>query len=265
VNSSKEVILGVILVKTSDRVKFSVVIPIYNEKNMLMYSLPSIYKLNPNEILILLDRCSDGSHKVALEIAFKFNAISKTRFIRLDEYLGYSHRICGVRRFGYNLARNDIIINTDADVMLDSEIKKYINYINKKNKVVSFGYIDSPLNIQCFLRRLFALFVPIYSGVFAFSKNAWLETEDETEARLIHDSEDSFLIKNIRSKYNVKYFNTKSLHLRPSENRENDYRRGVNYWKIVKERSVLKMFLHSLLVLRPSVFVGYLHARGDKI
>ena len=49
--------------------KFSVIVPIHNEEEFLPYSLPSVYALNPEEVLLLFDRCSDKSANVASKIS----------------------------------------------------------------------------------------------------------------------------------------------------------------------------------------------------
>ena len=44
--------------------QFSVVMLIHNEEKLLSYSLPSIYRLDPSEVVLIFDNCSDESELV---------------------------------------------------------------------------------------------------------------------------------------------------------------------------------------------------------
>jgi len=252
--------------KGAEQFKFSVVMPIHNEAEFLPYSLSSIYRLNPDEVVLIFDRCSDKSKITSIKIARKMGFFENTKFIELNEPRpDWSFRKAFIRRYGYKLAKNDAMLNVDADMYLDKSIKKYIQRVGKNGVgIISFGYIDKPYSIRSFIKRIIRMFFPFkgFSGLFAFSKKAWLDAESEDSAKKIILSEDSHLCVSIMKKYRKEFFNTGTLHLRPNENTKRHYMRGIAYWKTVHERSTLRMLLHSIMMIRPAVLAGYLYAKS---
>jgi len=249
-----------------EKTSFSVITPIHNEAEYLPYSLPSIYHLDPDEVILIFDRCTDDSKKVSEEIAREMGFAHRTEFINMnDPSPGWTFRKAFIRRYGYKLARNDVILNVDADMYLDSSIKEHIESVGKNTiGIVSFGYLDRPYSIRSFIKRIITSLFPFkgFSGLFAFSKRAWLNTESEESAKKIILSEDSHLCINIMRNYERRFFNTRTLHLRPNENTRRHFMRGIAYWTTVRERSTLRMFLHSILMIRPAVLSGYLYAKS---
>ena len=112
---------------------FSVVMPIHNESHFLKFSLPTVFELNPTEVILLFDNCTDNSYEVAVKIAKKTNFFEKTIFkiVSRDEGTDFSFRPTFLRRMGYLMAKYKKILKTDADLVLDSKIKKYIPLLGK--------------------------------------------------------------------------------------------------------------------------------------
>lgn len=246
---------------------FSIVLPVHNEENLLKYTLPSVYRLKPGEVIIIFDRCSDNSVLLSKKIEKKFSGESFTKFIELnDSSPEWSSRIAFLRNYGNNISSNDIILTTDADIVLDEKITEYIKLISEKGiAFISLSFYDYPYTIQCFTRRLFSTLTPAksYAGLYIFSKKAWKETEDIEKEKKIIRSEDTLLRLSIQTKYKTIFRNTSSFHLRPMENKNRHYLKGIDYWEIVHE-SFLKIFLHSILNFRPATMAGYIHARYFK-
>jgi len=144
-------------------------------------------------------------------------------------------------------------------------IREHLQRIGRNGVgLISFGFLDKPYSIRTFIKRAITQVSPFkgLAGLFAFSKKAWLEAENPESAKRILISEDSYLCLCIARKYRKEYFNTKTLHLRPNENTRRHYLRGVAYWKDVQEPSTIKMLLHSIMMIRPAVLKGYLHAKS---
>lgn len=243
---------------------FSVVVPIHNEAKYLPYSLPAIYSLEPDEVILLFDRCTDESLSVAKDISQRLGIKSKTIFVELNESSQeWNFRVAFLRRYGYRMAHNDTILTTDADMILDCDIKNQIQKIGKNGvALVSFGYYIYPYTIQFFIESLIFKIFPImeFTGQYAISKRAWLETEDEESVKKVYRSEDIHLCLSIIKKYRRLHIKTKSRHLRPDESRIRHYRKGFLYWD-VGHNPAWKMLLYSILYLRPEGMAGYLHAR----
>jgi len=135
--------------------KFSVVMPIHNEQEYLPYSLPSIYKLEPNEVILLFDRCTDESMLIAKKITDKFRYTKKVKFISCDHPSNWESRVAWIRTLGYNLADNDIILRVDADAVLDPQIKNHLTLIGKNNTgMICFEYVNYPLSWRDIVEKL---------------------------------------------------------------------------------------------------------------
>ena len=245
--------------------KFSIVIPVHNEEKYLKYSALSMMKLYPDEIVVILDRCSDNSKKIIEHICND----TKLTFINIHSKSNWKMHVAFLRRLGYKKARNNIILNTSADLVLDHRIRYLIKCLNwNKNRnirLINLGFLDYPFTIRCFLRKIYSTFTPIkgYSGLMIFDKRAWLEMEDKEKIKNIPSSEDTFLQLSIKSKYKILHFNTSTFHLRPTELRIHQEKRGRNYYSIVKANPI-KVFMMSIAMLRPYMFSSYLKERAKK-
>ena len=242
--------------------KFTVVSPIHNEENMIPMTLPSIYDLKPNQVMLIFDRCTDHSLPAAKQIADKLDSDEVTDLVVVNHSSpDWKFRSAYLRRRAYQVAENDTILNTSADLQLDPKIRSHLNLLNRY-KLMSFGYFDYPWTIQCFLRHIISEVMPLkgFGGLLAFSRKAWLETEDLEDLKKQPRAEDTHLQMAISSKYPRLHINTRSLHLRPNENRLDHYNRGQAQW-VTQRKTPLSAFIHSVFMVRPAVFTGYTHAR----
>jgi glycosyltransferase involved in cell wall biosynthesis len=237
---------------------FTVVMPIHNEEELLPYSLSSVYSIKPREVLVALDRCTDKSAEILGRYAENYPG-TDTHLIEFNEPCDYRFRPAYLRRSLYELSSNDVILNTSADLVLDPTILRSMDL--GKNGLISFGYYDYPFNYQGFAKRVISVFAHGFAGLLALSRRAWRETEDLEDLKLQPRAEDTHLILAISRKYPTRYINTKTLHLRGNEAKLDHYRRGEAQW-MVQRKSVFMAFAHSLVMLRPSSFTGYIRARG---
>lgn len=243
--------------------RFSVVMPIHNEEEFLPYSLPSIFHIKPDEVILIFDRCTDSSIEIAKKITEKLGYLKKTKIIELnDPSPEWKFRVAFLRRYGFKMAKNDAILNIDADTLLDKKIIEYLPLIGKNEiALISFGRTVYPLTFANFITKLVSTIPKIrFSGTYAFSKKAWLKTENQDAVKKIVRSEDTHLHLSISKKYKAIFVKTKTIHLRPEEKGNRDYIRGVTRWT-VKHDSILMTMVLSLIYLRPLLLVGYLHAR----
>ena len=247
--------------KQNDKRKFTITCPIHNEEKLIPYTISSIYDLNPDEIIFIMDRCTDKSLQMIKKFDSKLNKNSKIKIFNVTEETDFYVRPGYLmRNYGYKYAENNIILNTAADIYLDPEIPKYLKYIDTKTKIINFGFLDYPFNIRCFLRQVYSKITPwkSMSGIYFIDKKAWIETENQETAK-IYLSEDSHLIKSITKKYDLKYVNTRSIHLRTNETAKMQKYKGKSYNQIgIKP---LRAFLTALFMLRPHFFATYWQSR----
>jgi len=244
---------------------FSIVMPIHNEEKNLPYSLPRILDLEPDEIIIILDRCNDKSKNVIQTIIKKNGYVKRIKLlVRNDQTPDWKYRVAYLFREGFKATENDSILTMAADIVLDPKIKLSFSELNKNNvKLISFGLKYHPMDIQYFLKRLVSFLFPSkgFSGVFLFSKKAWLETENQNEVKKILKSQDTFLSNSIKRKYQTRHIWSNTMHMRTRTTDSKDqFMRGVAYYQITN-KSLFSVFLSSILYLRPMTLKGYLMAR----
>gem|GEM_PF-1009328 len=249
-------------------VKFSTIMPIHNEERFLPYALPSVYELDPDEVILIFDRCTDGSLDLSNKIAKHTDSEAKTRFIEIDEPTPeWKFRPAFLRTYGFKMAKNDVILNTDADIILDHNIREHLSLVGKNSiGLISFARKEYPFTFQSFMAKLIHTIIPKigFTGTYAFSKRAWQKTLNEKSMKKICSAEDTYLHMLISRKYKTRFIKTNNIHLRPREKPYYHYTKGVTRWQ-VKHDPFWKTLLHSLVYLRPMVFVGYMHARSRNV
>lgn len=248
---------------------YTIVCPVHNEEKMLLKTLSSIFAINPTEVIFGLDRCSDKSEKIinytAELLDYRRRGTLILRYYDENDGADWKFRSAYLRRDAYRLSHNDVILNTSADIVLDSVILTYLDLV-PEHGLVSFGYLEKPWTIQCFLRALFSGtgLVHGFAGLLALSRKAWMKTEDIEHLKTIEGAEDTHLHLAMRKHYQTLHFNTRSIHLRPNETARDHYLRGVNYYNYGIRNNIFTAFVSSLLMIRPASFVGYCHARRSK-
>lgn len=240
--------------------------PVCDEEDMLLRTLPSVFALKPDEIVVGFDRCSDRSEELLVKAISDLDP-PWLRSLQVKRYgasdgVGWRFRGAYLRRDLYALAENDTILNTSADLSLDPRIRGHLSLIPGCG-LVSFGYWDYPWTYQCFMRRLISDHSPIhgFAGLLAFSRDAWLESEDVEDLKRANRAEDTHLHLAIRKIRKTRHVNTGTLHLRPREDTRSHFNRGVAQWEMLHSPPI-KPLLHSVAMLRPAVFAGYMHARS---
>ena len=222
---------------------FSVVIPIHNEAELLKLSLPSVLRLEPAEVILMLDNCTDDSYDVAVEITKKMNYFEKTVFrkVSAEEGADYAFRPTFLRRTGYLMAKCGKVLKTDADLVLDPKIKDYVPLLGKDGVgIINYEYLDFPISYRHMLKRLLEkLKVPLPQSERWLGGNVLFRLEDwkkafyerqENENRKVDLSkvargEDTLFHKLLVSEQKIRSIIvlTKTLHLRPVESSKRHY------------------------------------------
>ena len=248
--------------------KFSVVMPIHNEERNLHFSLPNLFRLGPDEVVFVLDNCIDRSRLLIESYAREINYSGNLKFLEVrDIPKDWNYRVAYLFRLGYRASRNDAILTTAADIVLDQDVRKHIAKFGRDNvKIVSFGLKPYPLDRVYYARKIISLILPRSTfGVFLFSRNAWLENENEEDAKKVVRAQDTLMFRSIRRKYPARHYWTKSLHLRPRTSESSYYyMRGQVSYQVTK-RGSLFVFVSSIVYLHPMMFVGYQHAKQLKV
>jgi hypothetical protein len=246
-------------------VNFSIVCPIRDEVNIIPITLPSFYSTDPSEVILCLDK--PAPQKVVEAIEKVTNALGVagiTKIIEVEHDKQYNWQQAHIRRTGFLKASNDIILTSDIDLVLDRRIKNYIGLIKNGVGLVSFNKVAYPPTIRSAIGNAIQKFWrhESFTGLYAFSKKAWLETEDiEHLKHQITRAEDTHLDYYLTKKYKSLFIGRlKNLCLRPKEGRQYQYMQGVNRW-LIRRQSLFRMILTSIVYIRPYSIVGYMHAK----
>jgi len=99
----------------------SVIIPTYNEERNISAKIENVlkqsYLKNFTEIIVMDGASTDNTIKIANDLANKVRGVVPMRVLTIDERRGKSHQI----NIALIEARGEIIVTTDADVLLDPD------------------------------------------------------------------------------------------------------------------------------------------------
>jgi len=242
---------------------FTVVMPVHNEEKFLPLSLPSIYNLNPSEVILIFDRCTDRSLEVTKECSSRHRFCENTKFVEVTENSDWKFRFSFLRCLGIDMASNDIVLITGADLIMDSRIADQLPRI-KQFPFISLSYIDSPVNFTNIIQRLFS-HLPLFkrdklAGIYIVNRKVMYECEDREKLKQLDAAQDTFLHRSIQKRYLTDYVITDSIHLRPKNSAKRHYLQGRLYWKS-GHRGLLKTVLGAIVTCRFSLLKGYIHER----
>jgi hypothetical protein len=246
-------------------VNFSIVCPIRDEVDIVPITLPSFYSLNPSEVILCLDKPAPQKLvDVIGKVTDLLGVSGITKIIEVEHDKEYNWQQAYIRRSGFLKASNDIILTSDIDLVLDPRIKNYLGLIKDDVGLVSFNKVAYPITIRSAIGNAIQKIWrhESFTGLYAFSRKAWLETEDiEHLKHQITRAEDTHLDYYLTKKYKSRFIgNLENLCLRPKEGKQYQYMQGVNRW-LIRKQSLVRMILTSILYFRPYAFVGYMHAK----
>ena len=241
--------------------KVSGAMPINNEAEMLTYTLPHLTKAKINELVIVLDRCFDKSLDVIefWERNFKpkFNIVK----IQNVEYTPTT-QIAKMFQKAFEHCSGDVIYSLAADCLYDNSIFNYdLDY-----DAICFSHLNWDLDtskIRCsyedILRKI-RHFKQI-GDVFAVKRGVWQDLGGfhMAEEKLWHPHGIEFFERLTKVGYKYAVKPSKTLHLRSYNTQFTDFRQGLLRAKL--KESHLKVLLHSMLLMKPNVFKGYLHGK----
>lgn len=270
------------------RKKFSVVLPVRNtELDLLKRNLSSWCKLDPDEMIICLDKPADKSCvDVATRMASEHNV--NLRILEIEKNSDYVMHQAWVRRKGFLEAENDIILTGDIDLYVYPTCLKAIELVGENNVgLVSLSKLRNTHNFSGWLRnKLFNLAVwyakkvgytmagqAYFTGLYCIYRPYWLDSEDEKSiksmphpyyAPITMDSwggyrgEDTHLRDFMIKKHKCLYLpDIGAEDLRPGleERKEIQTRMGLQF--AYEGRSPGRVLMHSIIHLRPYVFLAY--------
>ncbi len=173
--------------------EFSIVCPIKDEVNLIPFTMPSFYSVNPSEVILCLDKpAPQNVVETIRKVAKACDAEDITRIIEVERNPEYKFHQAWVRRCGFRKAKNDIILTTDIDLVINRNVLKAVKMVGKDNiGLVSLSKFEYPNSISSFIRMIsrgilkaihkFGKVVTVtsFTGLYCIYRPYWLDSEPE--------------------------------------------------------------------------------------
>ncbi|MCD6189864.1 MAG: hypothetical protein J7J97_06755 [Thermococcus sp.] len=282
---------------------FSIVCPIKDEVHLIPRTLPSFYSVNPSEVILCLDKPAPKNVvEVIRKVARKCKAEKITRIIEVERRPDYKFHQAWVRRKGFLEAKNNIILTTDIDLVINRNVLKAVKLVGKNNiGLVSLSKFEYPNNILSFLRMLSRGILKIihkiakigtvtgFTGLYCVWKPYWLDSEPEEGIKnlvnpkeklrtgirisknfevyrdIFPTGEDTYLRDCMEKKHRVVYLSDigATVLTNPLESHPDiQYCKGIYF--ALKGRKLLVSIGRSLIRFEPYYLCGYLYGRRIK-
>jgi len=248
---------------------FSVVLPIHNEEELLPYTLPGVFRLNPREVLLVLDRCTDRSETIAQRIHQRHFSHIPLSLIHVREKSEWRIHLNYLYHLGLERAKGPGLLLTQADILLNPQSFAGHLHLALEGNLVSFGVLGHPhLNpynsfiTMCLFRLGGLLGGELFTGLLALNK--------ETYERIAltpstpHNFDTHLLVEAKKRGVPYRFIPARNFNLR--------YRLNVTFRfdRILWELGVAKyrvgtpfhrVLAYTIVRMTPSVMAGWLQAK----
>jgi len=232
---------------------FSVILPVHNEERLLLRTFQTICRLDPQEVLVVLDRPADRSEHIIKKIGARYG--SNLTFLKIKAKKPFRNHLNVLYQLGINIAENEICLLTQADVALDPKTKRFIPMA--RHRILFFRclpYLGWNTIVTLTLSNLPLLKV---SGIITLSRELYERYNLIEEVSIPFEKQIGIKIRKHNIPYS--YIKTNSWNLRPYIRRRL-YRTGKMRRKLGK--GSIQTLLLSVLRAQPEVMVGYIKGEG---
>ena len=244
--------------------RISGVMAVHNEAEYLRYSLSALRRIPFDELIFVLDRCTDNSEEIIRRLAPR-----NSRIMFKEEQHWVFTRAGETLQTGFDKARNDLVFALGADLILTPRALAMAEDLMRDPRVgsVFFGFTQRPIRGICrrireeyinFLKRYVLDLVSPYrmeftTGVYCFRKSLARLRDVPAEYDDLHDQ--------IQAKgYEAVYVpDAGIIHLRAGLSREKQIWHGRVRAKL--REPLMKVALHSIINLKPWTLITFLRCR----
>lgn len=239
--------------------KLSGAMPVHNDALMLRYSLPALANASLDELIFLLDRCTDNSEHIIKFWKENFNPSFQIRIIKKDKQ-SWKSPVSEAFQAAFENCKGDVIYSLAADCIYDPAIFNF----EPEYDAICYNYVDRDLNTNP-IRQNYEIFLQKVrrfkriGDVFAIKKHVWEELggfKDHAEANIWHPHGLMLFeaLENQGFMYAIR--NSKTIHLRCPINANSQISQGKLRAKM--KTPVWKVVLHSIIHVKPHILIGYL-------
>lgn len=280
--------------------KFSIVVPVKDEVDLIPKTLPSYYAVNPSEVVICLDKPPlKEVVEIVKKIAYDYCAEDITKIVEVEESPEWSYHEAHVRRVGFRKARYDKILTVCIDVVINRNVLKALELVGKNDigmvSCIRFYYPNNLIDfyravgtgiLNNYIRKLAEFHrgkkIPrIGTSLVALWRPYWLDSESQEDLKkLPHfnaklpktsfdklwtlniDGEDTFLYQSMKMKHKVVHLNDiGGIVLRFPVERHPHMHYLLGFQSALKGRALLGVLLRTFLQAEPYYLKGYLDGK----
>ncbi len=176
---------------------FSIVIPIAErDVKLVRRTLPSWLSLGSDDIVLSIDK--PATQDLLKAIASVSPPSDVVKIVEVDPCSRWKFNQARARREGFQRAAHDVILTGDIDLIVRRNAIRLTEVVgNGEFGLASCLRVPAPLSASQTLRGLAyllkeALLPPIFSGLYAFWRPFWRETEDTEIRNLLNPSKESY-------------------------------------------------------------------------
>jgi len=185
--------------KAGEQIDFSIVVPVKDEIDLIPWTLPSYYAVNPSEVIICTDKPTPRKvRQVIQKVAAACDALDITRIVEVERDPEWNFHQAHVRRTGFKKAKYDRILTVDIDLVINKNVLKAVKLVGKNNiglvsceqfhypkSLVHLWRIGAKTFVRKIIHRVLESFVEItmFSGLYALWKPYWLDSEPEEKIK----------------------------------------------------------------------------------
>lgn len=268
---------------------FSIVIPIKDEVELIHRCLPSYFELQPFDLVCCLDEPPDPRVVQAIWTVAENYPNVWARIITVPKDPAWKFHQAKVRRTGFGAASRDLILTGDIDLLVNKACLQAVNtlahQVKKRVGLVSVSKFYYPHSFrelwQAFITRLLRrIKIALkkhgnFSGLYAFYRPYWRETEPEDILKQVHDQkrskkidpngycgEDTLLRQYMETRYRTIFLATEGgIGLRGAVSNDGIVQFAIGLYFASERKSVLGVLARTFMYLRPMYLVGYLWSR----
>ncbi len=245
------------------QMKISGVMPVHNEEEYLRYSLPPLKIIPFDELVFVLDRCTDNSEQIIRNLGPPNSRIVYKRKQR------WTYSFAETFQTGFDEAENDLVFALGADLIITPEAFAITEKVMRNPKVggIFFGFIRRPIRgirrriheeyvnfMKHFLLDSFSPYrMEFATGVYCFRRSLAKLQDVPVEYINLHNQ--------IRAKgYEAVYVaHAGIIHLRTGLSKKKQIWHGKVRAKL--HEPLMKVALHSVINVKPWTLIAFLRCR----
>lgn len=244
--------------------RISGVMAVHNEAEFLRFSLPALRHIPFDELIFILDRCTDNSEEI-----IRKSALKNSEIMRKEEQHWVYTRAGETFQTGFDRARNEVVFALGADLIMTPHALSIAEDLIQDPNVgsVFFGFTQRP--IIGILRRIHEEYINLLkhhlldrvspyrteftTGVYCFRRTLARLRDVPAE---YHDLQNQIRAKGYKAVYVP---DAGIIHLRAGLSREKQIWHGKVRAKL--HEPLAKVALHSIINLKPWTLITFLRCR----